>query len=156
MNEPKLTDELARGILAAIRAGAFPHVAAAAYGVHLALWDRWLRRGRRKDAREPYRSFVRRVEEAEAQARLRAEVAALEKDARGWLKHGPGRDLPGRPGWAALVRPAPPPEKHAVRWLASPEFAHFFALLRAALAPFPEALAAVERTFDGEAPAAGT
>lgn len=155
MNEPKLSAELARGILAGIRAGGFPHVAAAAYGVDLALWERWLRRGRRRHAREPYRSFVRKVEEAQAQARLRAEIAVLEKDTRGWLKHGPGRDLPGRPGWAALVRPAPDPGKQAVDWLASSEFLHFTALLRAALAPFPEALAAVGRVLDGVAPAAG-
>ncbi len=101
-------------------------------------------------AREPYRSFVRKVEEAQAQARLRAEIAALEKDSRGWLKHGPGRDLPGRPGWAALVRPAPPPVKQAVDWLASPEFRRFAALLRTALAPHPEALAVVARVLDGE------
>ena len=75
MNAPPLTDELARGILAAIRAGGFPHVAAAAYGVDAALWERWLRRGRRKHAREPYRSFARQVEQAQAQARLRAVLA---------------------------------------------------------------------------------
>jgi hypothetical protein len=150
MNEPKLTAELARGILAGIRAGGFPHVAAAAYGVDLSMWQRWLRRGRRRHAREPYRTFVRKVEEAQAQARLRAEIAVLEKDTRGWLKHGPGRDLPGRPGWAALVRPAPPTGKQGADWLASPEFLRIAALLRAALAPHPEALAAVARILEGE------
>jgi hypothetical protein len=154
MNEPTLTAELARGILAGIRAGGFPHVAAAAYGVDLALWERWLRRGRSRHAREPYRTFVRKVEEAQAQARLRAEIAVLEKDTRGWLKHGPGRDLPGRPGWAALVRPAPPPPKQAVNWLASPEFARSAALLQGALALYPEALAAATHALDGAAPPA--
>jgi hypothetical protein len=155
MNEPRLTAELARGILAGIRAGGFPHVAAAAYGVHLALWDRWLRRGRREHAREPYRSFVRKVEAAQGQARLRAEMVMMEKDTRGWLKHGPGRDLPGRPGWAALVKPAPAPARQAVDWLTSPEFLHFTALLRAALAPYPQALAAVAQVLDGEGSSAG-
>jgi hypothetical protein len=155
MNEPKLTDELARGILAGIRAGGFPHVAAAAYGVELALWERWLRRGRRKHAREPYRSFVRKVEEAQGQARLRAEIAVLEKDIRAWLKHGPGRDRPGRPGWAAVVRPVPPPSKQTVDWLASPDFLRFAAMLRQVLAPYPDALAAVARMLSGEASAAG-
>jgi hypothetical protein len=149
MNPPTLTPEIARGIVAAIRAGGFPHVAAAAYGVDAAVWERWLRRGRRKHAREPYRSFVRKVDEAHAQARLRAEIAVLEQDVRAWLKHGPGRDRPGKPGWAALARPAPPPERAAAQLLAAPAFLRFVALLRTALAPFPEALAAVTRVIDG-------
>ncbi len=152
MNSPNLTPEVARGILAAIRAGGFPQVAAAAYGIDAATWERWLRRGRRKHAREPYRSFARKVEEAQAQARLRAEIAVMDNDVRSWLKHGPGRDLPGRPGWAALVKPAPP-QRPAAELLAMPEFLRFVAILRAVLAPYPEALAAVTQALDGVVPA---
>ena len=54
MNPPKLTDDITRGILAGIRAGGFPHVAAAAHGIDEALWERWMRRGRGKRAREPW------------------------------------------------------------------------------------------------------
>jgi hypothetical protein len=149
MNPPTLTDEIARGVLAAIRAGGFAHVAAAAYGIDLATWERWLRRGRRKHAREPYRSFVRNVEEAQAQARLRAEIAVMDSDVRSWLKHGPGRELPGKPGWTSLARPVPPRERPAADVLAAPEFLRFVAMLRTVLAPYPEALAAVAQAIDG-------
>ena len=156
MNEPTLTDELERLILVAIRAGAFPHVAAAACGVPLALWNRWMSGGRRPRAREPLRSFVRKVEEAQGQARLRAETQVLEKDVRTWLKHGPGRDLPDRPGWAAMGKPTPAAQKNkATDWLESPDFGRFVALLQAALAPYPEALAAVTRMLDRDAPTKG-
>jgi hypothetical protein len=148
MNEPTLTDELTRGILAAIRAGAFPQVAAAAHGIGAALWERWLRRGRRCSGPEPFRRFGRQVEEAQAHARLRAEMDLLEKDARTWLKHGPGRDLPGKPGWAALVRAAPPLGVRGTNLESSPEFLRFLASLRLVLAPFPDALTALAEALD--------
>jgi hypothetical protein len=147
MNEPNLTPELLRNIVAAIRAGGFPHVAAAANQVPAALFERWLRLGRRKHAGEPYRGFVGEVEAAQAQARLRAEVAVQEKDPRTWLKHGPGRDLPGKPGWSALTRPSPPSERGA-DLAAAPGFLELLTKLRSALAPFPEALAAAAQVFD--------
>jgi hypothetical protein len=148
MKEPALTAAVSRGIVAAIRAGAFPQVAAAAHGIDAALWERWLRRGRGRRAREPFRNLVKKVEEALAQARLRAEMAVLDKDARTWLKHGPGRDLVGKPGWAALVRAAPPPSDKGTDLAALPEFLQFLADIRIALAPFPEALAAVIRVVE--------
>jgi hypothetical protein len=149
MKEPTLTAEIARGILAAIRAGGFAHVAAAAYGVDLATWERWLRRGRRKQAREPYRSFVRKVEEAQGQARLRAEIHVMEKDVRAWLKHGPGREQPGKPGWTGLAKPTIAPPRPTAEFLASAEFLRFVATLRSVLADFPEALAAVAQALEG-------
>jgi hypothetical protein len=148
MNEPALTPELLRSIVAAIRAGGFPHVASAANQVHAALFERWLRLGRRKHAAEPYRGFVCEVDAAQAQARLRAEVAVQEKDPRTWLKHGPGRDLPGKPGWSALARPSPPPGERGADLASAPEFLQLLTKLRAALAPFPEALAAAAQVLD--------
>jgi hypothetical protein len=153
MTLPKLTDDLARTILAGIRAGGFPHVVAAANGVDAVRWELWRRRSRGKHAREPYRGFMRAVAMAEAQARLRAEMEVREKDVRTWLKHGPGRDLPGKPGWAAVVRPAPP-ERRSADLLAAPEFLRFIATLRTVLAPYPEALTAVVQAIDGTEPAA--
>ena len=146
MNEPVLTPELLRNIAAGIRAGGFPHVAAAANQVRAALFERWLRLGRRKHAGEPYRGFVGEIEAAQAQARLRAEMTVQEKDPRTWLKHGPGRELPGKPGWSALARPSLPSDR-GVDLTAAPEFLHLLAKLRAALAPFPEALAAAAQVF---------
>jgi hypothetical protein len=143
MNEPTLTPDLIRSIVAGIRAGGFPHVAAGAQQVNVALFARWLRRGRRRDAPEPYRGLVLQVEAAQAQARLRAEMSLLEKDVRTWLKHGPGRDLPGKPGWAGMVRPAPP--ARAMDLGSSPEFLQLLAKFRVTLADHPEALAALMR-----------
>lgn len=148
MSEPTLTAELSRGILAAIRAGGFPHVAAAAYGVDAATWRRWRRRGRR--GREPYRTFWHQVETAHGQARLRAEIEVLDKDVRTWLKHGPGRDLPGQPGWAALARAAAPAADRDTDRV-PPELLRFAATVRAVLAPYPEALAALAKALDGDA-----
>lgn len=148
MNEPTLTPDLVRSIVAGIRAGGFPQVAAGAQQVDAALFARWLRRGRRRNAEEPYRDLVRQVEAAQAQARLRAEMSLLEKDVRTWLKHGPGRDLPDKPGWAALVRPTPP--TRGMDLGSSPELLQLIAKFRVVLAAYPEALAALLRAAGEE------
>jgi hypothetical protein len=148
MNEPTLTTDLSRRIVAGIRAGGFPHVAASAQYVTATLFERWLRLGRRKNAEEPYAAFARDVDAAQAHARLRAEMGVLDKDARTWLKHGPGRDIPGKPGWASLARPSPSSGDRAAELLSSPELLQLIASMRTALAPFPEALAAVTRLVD--------
>jgi hypothetical protein len=145
MNEPTLTSDLSRRIVAGIRAGGFPQVAASAQYVNARLLERWLRLGRRKNAEEPYRSFACDVEAAQAQARLRAEMGVHEKDARTWLKHGPGRDLPGKPGWASLARPSPSSGGRGTELLSSPELLQLLGQMRGALVPFPEAMAAVTR-----------
>jgi hypothetical protein len=148
MSEPILTSELSRHIVAGIRAGGFPQVAASAQYVGARLFERWLRLGRRKNAEDPYRTFARDVEAAQAHARLRAEMSVLDKDAKTWLKHGPGRDLPGKPGWASLVRPSPSSGERGAELLSSPEMFQLMGNVRAALAPFPEAQAAVMRVAD--------
>src|SRR6185503_18583618 len=47
----------------------------------------------------------REVEQANAQARLNAEFAALKADPRLWLRGGPGKEQPGRPVWTGFVNP---------------------------------------------------
>jgi hypothetical protein len=145
MNEPTLTSDVSRRIVAGIRAGGFPQVAASAQYVSARLFESWLRLGRQKNAQEPYRTFACEVEAAEAHARLRAEMSVLDKDARTWLKHGPGRDLPGKPGWASLARPSPLSADRRAELLSSPELLQLIADMRAALVPFPEALAVLTR-----------
>jgi hypothetical protein len=44
------------------------------------------------------------VQEAKAQARLKAEVEARAKDPRFWLKNGPGKDPVDAPGWGPIPR----------------------------------------------------
>lgn len=94
----ELTAELRQQIVSSIRAGGYAHVAAQAWGVPHRLWRRWLSLGRRRGAPEPYASFCREVQQAEAQARLKAEIETLGADPRFWLKTGPGKDE--APGWS--------------------------------------------------------
>src|SRR6516165_8040445 len=101
-HKPKLTRELETTILSWVRAGGYPHVAAAAAGVSEERWQLWRVRSTR---REPYKSFFAAIAQAHATARLKAETTTLEQDARFWLKHGPGREGPSNPGWTTMVGP---------------------------------------------------
>lgn len=101
-----LTNELRDQIVAGIRSGGFPHVAAEAWGVPRAAFADWLRRGSGARAAEPYRSFATAIRSAQAQARLRAELEVFKDDPKIWLERGPGREGPDNPGWTSAVRPA--------------------------------------------------
>jgi transposase-like protein len=141
----ELTPELEARIVASIRAGGYAPVAAQAWGVSEALLERWLKRGRRKNAREPYRSFARNVDQALGQARLRAEMEAFKRDPRCWLKHGPGREMPGKPGWTAPARSQGGSANKTVALFANPEVLQLLALVRQVLANYPDALAALDQ-----------
>ena len=143
---PRLNPDLEKSILAAIRAGGFADVAAAAFGVAPAVFRKWLRWGRlRKNVK--YASFARKVAQAEATARLNAEMKALEKDPRIWLRAGPGRETAERQGWTTFARPQTR-ARQEIDPFAAPAFLMFLARLRAALAPFPDALAAAVAVLD--------
>ena len=101
----RLTPELQRQILAAIRAGGYPHIAAQAFDVPPELFGDWLQRGA-QSARAPWRGLARAVLAAHAQARLRAEIDVLARGPRYWLEHGPGRERPDKPGWSSAIAPA--------------------------------------------------
>ncbi len=145
MQNIQLTPELEEKILAGIRAGGFPHVAAGAFGVPDKLFRKWLRRGtKRKDER--YCAFVRNVARAQATARLNAEIQTHGKDPRLWLRSGPGRETAAAVGWTTFVRPRARKARRSGRLL-SPAFLRFLADLRNVLAPFPEALDAVTKNL---------
>jgi hypothetical protein len=99
-----LTPALQERIVASLRAGGFPEIAAQAWGVEPRTFRRWMRRGDR--GIEPYQGFAAAVREAEAQARLRAEMDIFENQPRIWLEHGPGRETETSPGWTTAVKPA--------------------------------------------------
>jgi hypothetical protein len=141
----------ARMILAAIRAGGFTQVAAEAYGLPAGLFRRWLRRGRSKRAPRRYRRLAAQVQQAVAQARLKAEIDVLQADARFWLRHGPGRETADTPGWTTPTKPIFHPEDRFAELLAAPEWGELWARLLSELTPFPEARAAVAAVFYGEA-----
>ncbi len=105
----RLTPEIEGQVLSFIRAGGFDWVAAEAAGIPREVLERWLAQGARQ-GRQPYRRFYQNVIQARAQARTAAEIKARDKDPRFWLKHGPGRERPGYPGW---TNPAPAGPVHA-------------------------------------------
>ena len=151
-NKIKLTPELENQILASIRAGGFPHVAAKAWGVPDHVFDKWMEWGTGKKHKAPYTQFARKVEQAKAQARLKAEMMAMEEDPRFWLKNGPGKETPQAPGWSAVVRPQLTNNTNTINLFASPDFLQFLATLRGVLAPYPDALHALTKALDGPAP----
>ncbi len=61
----RLTPALQEQIVAYIRAGGFPHVAAEAAGLPRRVFKRWLERGQRSDAPPDYRAFALAVMEAQ-------------------------------------------------------------------------------------------
>jgi len=94
---------LQQQILSAIRAGAYAHVAAQAFGIPPEVLADWLGRG---DAgrRGKYTDFAAELRQAEAQARVRAECEAFREQPTLWLRHGPGRERAGVLGWTSPVR----------------------------------------------------
>ncbi len=134
----RLTPQLRGQIVAAIRAGGYPHVAAEAWAIPRAVFDDWVRRGSGKAARDPYLTFAAEVRTAHAQARLRAEMEVFTDDPKVWLEHGPGREGADNPGWTVSVKPADPATE-ARNALLDPELMRLFRILTEALAPFPEA-----------------
>lgn len=94
----KLTPEVHREIVEAIRAGAYDWVAAEAAGVSRVSFYRWL-----NDERPKYRAFRDDVMRARAEARRRAEIAVARESPFNWLRYGPGRSRPDAPGWTDSV-----------------------------------------------------
>lgn len=140
MPTPRLDDPIGpngesreRMILAGIRAGGYPQVAAEAWGVPAELFRRWMRRGRFKDE----------VRQAAAQARLRAEIETRDKDARFWLRHGPGKERPDAPGWSAPPRAGAGRDGDGDNWLLTAAGQALLADLRRGLEGYPEAKAQV-------------
>jgi hypothetical protein len=95
----RLTLALQEKIVSFIRAGGFAHVAAEAAGLPREVFARWLERGERPGAPAHYRSFARVIREAEAQARLQAELSVRSDKPLDWLKAGPGKAASDNPGW---------------------------------------------------------
>jgi hypothetical protein len=130
-------------MLAFIRSGGYPQVAAEAAGVSRRALRQWLKRGDKKQAREQYRNFARDYRQAVAHARLRAELAAYEKDPKFWLSHGPGKETPDNPGWTTEARAGSGAPEDTESVFQSEEWARIFRVIRQALQAFPEANTAV-------------
>ncbi|HMF14192.1 MAG TPA: hypothetical protein VKE94_17875 [Gemmataceae bacterium] len=130
-------------ILASIRAGGYPHVAAEAYGIAADRFLGWLQRSRARKASAGVRRLAAKVREAAARARLKAEMAVFEADPRFWLRHGPGKETRHAPGWSALAKPVfGAGGDGGANLLASRELQAILTEVSRALEPYPEARAA--------------
>lgn len=145
MNAPKfvrLTPTLHQQIMAAIRAGGFPHIAAQAFGVSPNELEKWLRRGEPpaddKRGGKRFRAFAKELREAFAQARLKAEIHVFNEDPPRWLEHGPGRDRADNSGWSSAVKALISLDAQRSA-LEDPEFLDLMGAMVGELADFPEA-----------------
>src|SRR5262249_46303054 len=84
----QLTPEIQNTICAYIRAGGYPHVAAEAAGIPKAVFDSWLVMGRKKRAKPHFKALCDAIKQAQAQARLGAEVKVFDQNPSLWLKSG--------------------------------------------------------------------
>ena len=142
----RLTPEIEQMIVAGIRAGGYPHVAAEAAGVPAATFADWLRLGQQKNGRR-YRPFCDKVPPAQGQARLKAEIDAREADARFWLRHGPGKETADAPGWTTPVKAVYRPDAGG-QLLASAEWGFLWLIILQALQEFPDARAALVQAVE--------
>ena len=126
-------------ILDNLRSGCYLHVAAQAAGVEPATLDAWLARASRPRCRAPLRQFAARCRQAQAQARLHAEMSVYLNDAKYWLKFGPGKEKPGQPGWSREVKPHVDANTISIDLISHPLLAQMLAALLHALDPWPAA-----------------
>jgi hypothetical protein len=133
----RLTPTLQQTIVAYIRAGGFPHVAAEAAGVPSAVFDRWCQQGERPGSAARYRAFALAIRQAIAQARLSAEVVIHNDKPLDWLRYGPGRETTERIGWTGTAKPRVGTKPASV--LLDPQLQALFVSLIRSLESFPEA-----------------
>ncbi|MGH7170358.1 MAG: hypothetical protein ACRELG_08795 [Gemmataceae bacterium] len=138
----RLTLALQEKIVAYVRAGGFAHVAAEAAGLPREVFARWLERGERAGAPANYRAFARAIREAEAQARLDAEVKVRGNKPLDWLKGGPGKDSSDKPGWSNSSKSSSTADK-TERGATWSEMLDLFGRCAEQLAAYPEARAAL-------------
>jgi hypothetical protein len=132
----QLTDVLQTQILAFLRAGGSPEVAAQAAGVSAERFAQWMRWGRSRNGSARYRQFAEAIDQALAQARLGAEVAIRGEKPLEWLRHGSHESGRARSRADGLGRGK---ASEAVSPLATPEFRDLLSELLVALEPYPEA-----------------
>ena len=137
----RLTLALQEKIVAYIRAGGYAHIAAEAAGLPREVFARWLARGESAGAPAIYRAFARAIREAEAQARLQAELNVRCDKPLDWLKAGPGKASADNPGWGNPGKAGVADKiDRAQIWS---EVLHLFGRCAEQLAGYPDARAAL-------------
>ena len=132
-----LTDDVEKQILAFLRAGGTPHVAAQAAGISADSFAQWCQEGKSPRGRRRYRRFVQAVEQAAAQARLGAEVNIHRDKPLEWLKQGPAGGEWGRS-----------PGKRSSGFLTMVEVQALLAEVLMALEEYPEARQVAARALE--------
>jgi hypothetical protein len=135
-------------IVTFVRAGGYPHVAAQAVGVPQEVFETWMARGTAPRPRKVYRTFRAAIIQAQAQARLAAEVAILKDEPLRWLLQGPGRERQDNPGWSSLARPLVRQDNRSVNVMLSPQVQELMSAIAGALAEHPEARAKVAAALE--------
>jgi hypothetical protein len=143
----RITPEQEARLLAHIRAGCYPHVAAECAGIPRLVFRDWLFHGRRQK-RGCARRFWLQVCEAQAVARALAESEIRKKDVKFWLRYGPGKERRHVPGWGTAIKPRSR-SRSSASWM--PELFATLERITEVLSPFPEARQAILATFDREA-----
>jgi hypothetical protein len=126
------TPEITQLISSYLQAGGTPAVAAQAAGISEQTFNHWVAKGKTAKATKALKAFYQAVEQAHAQARLRAEIAAFNDKPLEWLKSGPCK---GEVEWgkrASGKKPVvdPLPQLHTQK---------FLQLLLKVLQAYPEA-----------------
>jgi len=83
------TPEITQMISSYLQAGGTPAIAAQAAGISEQTFNQWVAKGKTTKAPKALKAFYKAVEQAHAQARLRAEIAAFNDKPLEWLKSGP-------------------------------------------------------------------
>ena len=96
-----LTHELIKQVCVSIRLGAYDYVACEAAGISQSTFYSWLQQAEEADADPLFVEFLESVTAAKAEARSMAERAVFADKPETWLLKGPGRERPGRDGWAS-------------------------------------------------------
>jgi hypothetical protein len=146
----RLTPQLVNDLCYRIKAGAFEQVAAESLGVPFDVYRGWLTRGRRAQTSSVYRQLFRGVQQARAHARLMAEMELRKAAPKVWLLHGPGRETTNLPGWTAPARARLDHTSERLDVFRHPQIVALLRAITAALAPFPEARAAVLRVLEAQ------
>jgi hypothetical protein len=131
-----LTPVIQQQICAFVRSGAYRRIAARAAGIPPDVLESWLRQGRGLGSRRVFRNLLDAVEQAEAQARAVAEMAAFRTNPLAWLKFGPGKERAGTPGWSGLAKALKDGDLQAEITLL--ELRKLIAILLDVLRPHPE------------------
>ena len=97
----KLTPESTEKICESIRAGCYDYVACEAAGISQSTFYLWLQQAEEEGADPFILEFSESVRRARAEARSIAERAVFADKPEIWLLKGPGRERPGRDGWAS-------------------------------------------------------